>query len=185
MNRVYLSIGLLFCILTFVYINFLSHESTPTVTDDTPEAWDPNYRARNMKSTLYAENGTINHEVFAASMEHYDILGFTLFQEPQYTIYADETEAPWKIIAKEGTLYGGERIELEQNVLIQSLNPTDFVQTIEASFIEIDLITKTMVSDEAVVIRGQNYVINSNGFTANLVTRKLELKDHVETIYQQ
>lgn len=185
MNRIQLSIGLIFFVLLMIYINFLATESEVITVDDTLEAWDPTYQAKNMKSTLYSKNGSINHEVFANSMEHYDILGLTFFKSPEYTIYTDETESPWRIVAQEGTLHSDERIELEQNVLIQSLNPQDFVQTIETSYIEIDLISKTMVSDQPVIIRGQDYVINSMGFTANLLTRKLELKDHVETIYQQ
>ena len=40
-----------------------------------------------------------------------------------------------------------------------------------------------MASDEPVEIRGLRYVINSNGFNANLRTQEYELIDHVQTIY--
>jgi len=185
MNRVTLSIGLIFFLLLVIYANFMTPEPKTTSSADTPETWAPNYRARNMKSTLYSNNGNINHEVFATSMEHYDILGFTIFEQPEYTIYTDETDSPWQILSEEGTLYGDERIELEQNVLIKSLNTQDFVQTIATSYLEIDLIHKTASSDEDVVITGESFVINSKGFRVNLLTKKLELRDHVETIYQQ
>lgn len=185
MNRVYLSIGLLFCIVLILYVNFISPKDTKVQADDTPEAWDPNYQARNMKSVFYAETGSVNHEVFANVMEHYEMLGFTLFEQPEYTIFTDETDSPWQINANEGTLYGDERIELEQNVLIRSLNQRDFVQVISTSYVEIDLIKKTAQSNQPVQIRGEDYVISGNGFKVNLLTRKLELIDHVETIYQQ
>lgn len=185
MSRIHLSLGILFVVLITIYFNMVADNKEPQVIDDTPEAWNPNYQARNMKSTLYNESGSVNHRVFAASMEHYEILGFTLFEEPQYTIYTDETESPWQIAAKEGTLYSDQRIELEQNVLLQSLNEQDFVQTIETSFVEIDLLNKTAKSDNPVTITGQDFVIKSNGVSVNLLTRKLELRDHVETIYRQ
>lgn len=185
MNRIHISIGLVFCIVLILYVNFISPKDEEVVSSDTPEAWDPNYQARNMKSVFYAESGSVNHEVFANAMEHYDILGFTLFEQPEYTIYTDETDSPWQINAVEGTLYGDERIELEQNVLIKSLNQQDFVQVITTSYVEIDLIKKTAQSDQPVQIRGEDYVISGNGFKVNLLTRKLELIDHVETIYQQ
>ena len=185
MNRIQLSIGLVFFILLMLYINFISPKNETIISDDTPEAWDPNYQARNMKSVFYSETGGINHKVFANVMEHYDMLGFTMFEKPEYTIYTDETDSPWQINAKEGTLYGDERIELEQNVLIRSLNQQDFVQLITTSYVEIDLIKKTAKSDQPVEIRGVDYVISGNGFKVNLLTRKLELNNHVETIYQQ
>ncbi|BDX05199.1 LPS export ABC transporter periplasmic protein LptC [Planctobacterium marinum] len=185
MSRIHFSIGLLFLVLITIYFNMVATNDAPQVTDERPEAWDPNYQARNMKSTLYNESGSVNHEVFAASMEHYEILGFTLFEEPEYTIYTDETDSPWQIVAKEGTLYSDQRIELEQNVVIKSLNEQDFVQTIETSFVEIDLGKNTARSDNPVIITGQDFVIKSNGLSVNLLTRKLELKEHVETIYQQ
>lgn len=185
MNRVQLSIGLVFFVLLILYVNFISPKDEAVVTDDTPEAWDPNYQAKNMKSVFYSETGNINHEVFANVMEHYEMLGFTMFEKPEYTIYTDETDLPWKINAEEGTLYGDERIELEQNVLIRSLNQQDFVRVISTSYLEIDLIKKIASSDQPVEIRGEDFVISGNGLKVNLLTRKLELSDHVETVYQQ
>ena len=40
------------------------------------------------------------------------------------------------------------------------------------------------MSDQPVKIQGQNYVINSNGFTADLETQQYEFKDHVQTVYE-
>ena len=185
MNRVTLSVGLLFLLLIVVYANFLSPGTDQVQRGDAAESWAPNYQAKNMNSILYKENGSINHQVFATTMEHYDILGFTTFEKPEYTIYTDETDSPWQIIADEGTLYGDERIELEQNVLIKSIDQQEFVQTIQTSYVEINLLSKTAQSDQPVVISGKDFVINSRGFKVNLLTQKLELSDHVETIYQQ
>ena len=54
----------------------------------------------------------------------------------------------------------------------------------KTEFIEIDLNKKTMTSDQPVVIIGGQYVINSNGFNADLHTRQYELIDHVQTTYK-
>ena len=59
-----------------------------------------------------------------------------------------------------------------------------FIQTIETSFIEINLNDNTVTSDQPVVITGPDYIIRSNGFIANLLTRKFELFDHVQTVFQ-
>ena len=183
MKRIYLSICLLFVLILLLNAPLFDRKTQPTTGDDTTEAWVPNYQARNMNSRLYDKNGDINHEVFAVNMEHYDMLGFTLFQEPLYTIYTEKSEQPWRISALEGTLYDDNRIELEQKVTIRSLNPGDFVQSIETSFIEVDLTNKTMSSDQVVTVHGVDFIITSNGFKANLLTRNIELINHVQTVY--
>lgn len=183
MNRITLSIGVLFILVLATYLpNWMSDEQ-PIPLNEQEQAWQPNYQARNMRSTLYDESGNINHQVYAQKMEHYQLLGFTLFQQPQYTIYVSTQEKPWQVIATEGTLYEDNRIQLETDVEIRSLNQDGHVQTIKTSFIEINLTDKTMMSDQPVEIIGEDYVINSNGFKANLITEKYELIDHVQTRY--
>lgn len=185
MNRTTLSILLLFVLILLLNAPLFEEKPDVRPQDSRPEAWNPNYQARNMQSTLYNKQGEVNHEVFATSMEHYDMLGFTLFENPEYTIYTDRSEQPWKVNAVEGTLYEDNRIELEQKVIIESLSEDDFVKRIETDFIEIDLDTKTMQSDQMTIISGADFIITSNGFHANLLTRKFELINHVQTVYNE
>ena len=72
---------------------------------------------------------------------------------------------------------------MERNVIITSLSDEAFVKTITTEFLQINLDTKIMTSDQAVMIKGQDYQIQSNGFNANLHTKEYELKQHVQTIY--
>lgn len=183
MNRISISISVLFMLVLAIYIPswFATDEIVPIAEKE--EAWQPNYQAKNMRSTLYNESGEVNHQVYASKMEHYQLLGFTVFQQPQYTIYVSNQEQPWQVFAAEGTLYEDNRIQLETDVEIRTLNEAGFVQTIRTHFLEINLVEKTMMSDQLVEITGQDFVINSNGFTANLVTQQYELKDHVQTLY--
>lgn len=183
MNRITISILLLFILVLAIYApGWLSpeEEETPSLQD---EATRPNYQARNMRSTFYNEKGEINHLVYAQKMEHYQLLGFTLFEMPQYTIFVANQSQPWQLDAEEGTLYDSDIIRLERDVEIRTLDEQGFVQTIRTEFLEVNLNDKTMMSDQTVEILGQNFVINSNGFTADLETQQYELKDHVQTVY--
>ncbi|WP_158972158.1 LPS export ABC transporter periplasmic protein LptC [Paraglaciecola sp. L3A3] len=183
MNRVTVCIGLLFILaLALSLPGWLQKEEIIPISQ-TEEAWIPNYQAKKMRSTLYDKTGKINHQVFAEYMENYDLLGFTLFKQPEYLLFS-QTEHPWQVNAQEGTLYEDQRLQFENDVEIKSLNKDGYVQTIRTSFVEINLIDKTMTSDQAVEIIGPNYVINSNGFTVSLETQKYELLDHVKTVYQ-
>lgn len=183
MNRVTLCIVMLFVLaLALSFPGWLAKESLK-VDSQTEDAWVPNYQASNMRSTLYDKLGQINHQVFSQKMERFDLLGFTLFKQPSYLLFAQSLH-PWKVDAQEGTLYEDQRIQFETDVEITSLDKQGYIQVIRTNFVEVNLTEKTMYSDQPVEIIGPNYVINSNGFTASLETQKYELLDHVKTVYQ-
>ena len=182
MNRLTLCIALLFALALALSLPGWLKEDETTQKTLTEEAWIPNYQANKMRSTLYNKTGKINHQVFAQKMENFELLGFTLFKQPSYLLFVQSIN-PWKIDAKEGTLYDDQRLQFETDVEITSLNEQGYVQTIRTNFIEVNLTDKTMSSDQAVEIIGPNYVINSNGFTASLETQRYELLDHVKTVY--
>ncbi|WP_158771346.1 LPS export ABC transporter periplasmic protein LptC [Paraglaciecola sp. L1A13] len=184
MNRLTLSIGGLFLLVIATNLpDWLAEEDMIPQTE-TETAWQPNYQASEMLSTLFDKDGRLSHQVFASKMEHFEMLGFTLFKQPQYTIFVESQASPWQVSAKDGTLYEDNRIQLENNVEIRNQDEQGFASTIRTDFIEINLIDKTMESDQPVQIFGQHYVINSNGLKANLSTQQYELLDHVQTIYQ-
>lgn len=183
MNRVTLSILILFILALGLSLPSWLNQQEVADSSDTEEAWVPNYQANKMRSTLYDKSGQIHHQVFAQKMEHFDLLGFTLFKQPNYLLFAQSLH-PWKVNAVEGTLYEDQRIQFETNVEITNQDEQGFVQVIRTNFLEVNLADKTMYSDQAVEIVGPNYVINSNGFTASLETQRYELLDHVKTVFQ-
>lgn len=183
MNRLTISIGALFIMVLIIYVPGWVNTSTETTVRNEGDIYQPNYQARNMRSTLYNQDGKINHQVFAIKMEHFQLLGFTQFSQPQYTIYVSNQKTPWHVAAKEGTLYENNRIQLETDVEIRSMDETGFVQTIKTQFLEVNLMEKTMMSDQPVEINGRDFVVNSNGFTADLNSQTYELKEHVQTLY--
>lgn len=184
MNRVTLSIALLFVLVVATNLPQWLSEDEIIPVSETETAWQPNYQASEMLSTLFDTKGNISHQVYASKMEHFELLGFTLFKQPQYTIFVATQQTPWQVSANEGTLYETNRIQLENGVEIRNQDEQGFARSIRTEFMEVDLLDKTMESDQPVQIYGQHYVINSNGFTANLTTQQYELLNHVQTVYQ-
>jgi len=182
-NRLGLSISALFILAMLMYIPTWMEEQPETQENRENDALKPAYKAKNLTTTLYNQNGELNHKVFAESMEHYDQLGFVLFQQPKYTLYTENASSPWVVTADEGTLYNNELIQLENQVNIENQTGDDFVRSISTKYIQINLETKQMTSDQPVEILGTQYVILSNGFNANLRTQEYELLDHVQTTY--
>jgi lipopolysaccharide export system protein LptC len=183
MNRATLCIAFLFLLVMALSLPQWLKEEQVLPQDQGEEAWLPNYQASQMRSTLYDKDGRIHHQVFAQKMENFDLLGFTLFKQPKYLLFA-QAEYAWQVSAQEATLYEDQRLQFEIDVEITSLSEHGHVQLIRSNFIEVNLTDKTMFSDQAVEIIGPNYIVNSNGFTANLETQKYELLDHVKTVYQ-
>jgi lipopolysaccharide export system protein LptC len=183
MSRITLCISGLFVLALALSLPGWMATEEVNLESQTEEAWIPNYQATKMRSTLYDKSGQINHQVFAQKMENFDLLGFTLFKQPNYLLFAQSLH-PWRVDAQEGTLYEDQRIQFETNVEITSLDEHGYIQVIRTNFVEVNLAEKTMYSDQPVEIVGPNYVINSNGFTANLETQRYELLDHVKTVYQ-
>jgi lipopolysaccharide export system protein LptC len=183
MNRVTICIAALFLLALGLSIpNWLSEDEIKPKSE-TEEAWVPNYQALTMRSTLYNKEGKISHQVYADKMEHFDLLGFTLFKHPVYTLFA-QSGHPWSIRANEGTLYDDQRLQFETDVEISGVDADDLLQKVNTQFVEVNLSDKTMNSDQYVSIIGPNYVVNSNGFKANLETQQYELFDHVKTVFQ-
>lgn len=182
-NRLGLSISALFILAMLMYVPTWMEEEPALTSSEGLDALKPAYKAKNLTTTLYNSEGQLNHKVFASSMEHYDQLGFVSFEQPSYTLYSSDADSPWVVTALEGTLYNNELIQLENKVNIENQSQDDFVKTITTEYIQINLDSKQMTSDQPVEIRGMQYVIQSNGFNANLRTQKYELIDHVHTTY--
>ncbi len=182
-NRLGLSISALFILSLLMYIPTWMEEQPETQGSSENDALKPAYKAKNLTTTLYNQDGELNHKVFAESMEHYDQLGFVLFQQPKYTLYTENASSPWVVTAQEGTLYNNELIQLENSVVIENQTSDDFVKRLSTEYIQINLETKQMTSDQPVEILGTQYLILSNGFNANLRTQEYELLDHVQTTY--
>ncbi len=183
MSRLKLSIVALFSLAVLVYLPTWMSNKPQQQKLQQEDAHKPAYRAKNITTTLYDEEGSINHQVFAKTMEHYDLLGFVTFSQPRYSIYGEDKQTPWQLKAHEGTLYNGNIIQLDREVELTSSGPDDFIRSVKTEFIQLNLETRQMTSDQPVTIQGVDYTIESNGLTANLRTKHYELIDHVQTTF--
>jgi len=180
MNRIGWSIALVFTAVLVLYLPILFEEEPEVNKPEGDIVLEPNYKAINLNSRLYDKAGKLSHQVAADKMEHYEELGFTVFENPVYTLYMEDGQ-PWQVSASEATLYGNSRIQLEREVKIVNLRSEEFVKEITTEYIEIDLQAKTLSSDQEVMIKGVNYYVTSIGLFGNLSTQQYELRDHVQT----
>lgn len=180
MSRISWSIVLVFFAVAVLYLPILFGDKEAPQENNDLLSVVPNYQAVNLNSKLYDKEGRLSHQVVADKMEHYEDLGFAVFDNPVYTLYLDDGE-PWQVTATEATLTNDNTIKLEKNVKIINLRSQEYVKQITTEYIRINLLDKTLFSDQMVEISGVDYTVTSMGLVGDLITQQYELNNHVRT----
>ncbi|WP_199609761.1 LPS export ABC transporter periplasmic protein LptC [Flocculibacter collagenilyticus] len=152
--------------------------SQPEVESD----FNPDYTAASLVHSMYAPDGRLSHKIRSERMAHYQELGFTRFYNALFTIYDHNEQNHWQIRADEAVLFD-DRIELDNNVVATSLNQDSYLKTINAEYIEVSFVQKTMLSDQDVEMLGDQFVMKGKGLRANLYSKSFKLINHVRTVY--
>lgn len=154
-----------------------------------PDAIDseliPDFIAEELKSDIYNLTGKLSHKIDAQRMEHYTSLEFTHFEFPNYTLFPKNDSAPWLISANEATLYNNNRVILENRVRLLATEKNSLIQEIHCKYLEMDLNTHIISSDQTVVIKGKDFTMHGSGLIIDLNTKQMTLTEHVQTIYEK
>jgi len=169
----------------------------------------PDFIAEALKSDVYTESGQLSHTIVADRMEHYAKLEVTHFELPNYTLFpksnpvknpkgeksliADalansapkKVNHPWKLSAKEATLYKNNRVILNHRVHLRATDENSLIQEIHCKYLELDLNTNIISSDQTVVVQGKDFTMYGSGLIIDLNTKQMTLTEHVRTIYKK
>jgi lipopolysaccharide export system protein LptC len=169
----------------------------------------PDFIAEALKSDIYTESGQLSHAIIADRMEHYAKLEVTHFELPSYTLYPknnstnnnkpkgsrlDNSTAisppkkvsyPWKLSAKEATLYKNNRVILNHRVHLTATDENSLIKEIHCKYLELDLNTNIISSDQTVMVQGRDFTMYGSGLIIDLNTKQMTLTEHVRTIYKK
>lgn len=145
----------------------------------------PDFIAEKLQSKIYSELGKLSHTIKAERMEHYADLAVSHFEFPHYTLYPKKDAQPWKVSAKEATLYKDNRVELKTRVYIQATEIDSLIKEIHCKAIALDLKTNIISSEQSVVVVGKNFTMHGSGLIIDLNTKKMTLTKHERTIYKE
>jgi lipopolysaccharide export system protein LptC len=169
----------------------------------------PDFIAEGLKSDIYTESGQLSHAIIADRMEHYAKLEVTHFELPKYTLYprshsnkaalskniinkenaslatSKNTASPWKLSAKEATLYKNNRVILNHRVHLSATDKNSLIQEIHCKYLELDLNTNIISSDQTVMVQGKDFTMYGSGLIIDLNTKQMTLTEHVRTIYKK
>ncbi|MBL4940124.1 MAG: LPS export ABC transporter periplasmic protein LptC [Colwellia sp.] len=92
---------------------------------------------------------------------------------------------PWKLSAKEATLYKNNRVILNHRVHLTATDENSLIQEIHCKYLELDLNTNIISSDQTVVVQGKDFTMYGSGLIIDLNTKQMTLTEHVRTIYKK
>ncbi|KIO36647.1 LPS export ABC transporter periplasmic protein LptC [Shewanella sp. cp20] len=183
MNRVTLAIIAFFGTALLLYWQVQSKKGNEDLALNNVDR--PDYIVRDLKSVQYNDEGGINSRVSASHMEHYAERNLTYFTQPIYLVYPDNGDAQWRLRSTKGTLdKNSGRVTLENNVIIDAISPEEPIQTIETTYLELDLNTMIMTSDRSIRVTGQDFLITGEGLYADLNAQNIRLTSQVEGTYE-
>ncbi|MBL4765574.1 MAG: LPS export ABC transporter periplasmic protein LptC [Colwellia sp.] len=156
----------------------------------------PDFIAEALKSNIYTQLGQLSHTIVADRMEHYAKLEVTHFELPYYTLYPtnntqskkssiEKQNYPWKLSAKEATLYKNNRVILNHRVHLTATDESSLIQEIHCKYLELDLNTNIISSDQTVMVQGKDFIMYGSGLIIDLNTKQMTLTEHVRTIYKK
>jgi lipopolysaccharide export system protein LptC len=145
----------------------------------------PDFIAESLKSNTFNETGDLTHIIDAQRMEHYAGIEVTHFEFPHLTIYPKDKNIPWEISSTEGTLFSDNRVKLKNRVKLSSTDPESLIQEIHGKYIELDLNTNIISSEQAIVVLGKGFTMYGSGLIVDINTKQMTLTEHVQTIYKK
>ncbi|WP_116631098.1 LPS export ABC transporter periplasmic protein LptC [Pasteurella langaaensis] len=186
------------------------NQDDTNLTDLVKAPESPEYIGHKMETTVFSPTGEKQYVALADKVEHFTLDGRTEFESPIVYVLdvqtlknndnndnkndntpANDTQSAvknqtesWKLTANKATLTKDNMLELEGNVIAQSLLPVSKLQRIETDAAVVNLKTQDITSDKMVKINGQNFTSTGLKLNGNLKQQIATLKEQVKTHYE-
>ena len=169
-------------IMTFLWWPHIDEQAQEKASEI--DATEPDYVANGLKRTIYDENGFIQTTVSAKTMRYFSIDDLAEFEQPDVTLFTENSTPNWNLTAQQGFLYSNEKIVLENQVNATNLNIEEVIRHFRTAHLDVFIPERRMQANQEVTILGDNLVILGKGMSANLDEKHVELTDHVKTTYK-
>ena len=147
------------------------------------ENFQPDFTARNLVTTRFNELGKRTERLESEYAEYYQILEQATFDKPVVYMFDEKGEAEWKLTAETGVLNTDDNVILRDKVHLDGLLPASFISTLDTSYLELDLVTQGMRSNQHISIVGQEFQTEGVGLKGHLERKYFELLDKGHATY--
>ncbi|WP_406665870.1 LPS export ABC transporter periplasmic protein LptC [Gallaecimonas sp. GXIMD1310] len=145
----------------------------------------PDGIAEDLQVRQFDEQGQISLVVNAKSMRYFANAQETQLLQPRFELYDAQQQSPWAITADSATVTGQRLVDLKNNVIIRSLDDDARIRSVHTGNLALDLLNKTMSTDQPVTLQGPGFITTGVGLEASLEGQKMHLKSQVNTVYEQ
>ena len=180
MSRQNWSIIILFLSALAIWRFYSTDEQVTAVTSTESQ---PDFTADILRSVEYSEQGKITRRIFADSMAHYGEQGVTVFTNPVIILYDDNAQPIWKIQASEGNFSDDDIATLRQDVMIKNMTQSDYVDVITTSYLQVNLTTSLISSDQLITISGDLFKQTGVGLEGDLNQEYMTILKQVKAVY--
>ena len=164
------------------YLWFEPEENTDALQTD--QELMPDYIAQNITRRLYDADGHLVDSVSAKRLEHFELLGFTQFEKPLYTLYNEKHQPSWQASSQYAVWFPQDKIILEEQVRIESLQQNELIDWLETDTLEMLFPDNRLQNNQPVLIQGQGFYIKGSGIKADLTNKTFQLVQHEQTVYR-
>lgn len=183
MTRTHILSLLFFICAVTIYSIFEWYQTGEDESGKNDYSMNPDFVAELLNSKAFAQSGKLSYKIDALKMEHYSELAVTYFEMPKYTLFPKSEGAPWEISAKEATLFGTNRVQLEEDVLLVATDQDSIIKEIHGTYLELDLSTNIISSEQDIELKGADFVMYGAGLIVDLNTKQITLTKHDKTNY--
>ncbi|EWH09131.1 hypothetical protein DS2_14194 [Catenovulum agarivorans DS-2] len=180
MKRLLISV---LCIIAISQYFWLQWSSQPQEVAEFDRVALPDYQITALNRTEYDPNGQIHSKLSAQSLEHYQELEFTYFQNPRYILYSSNQQQSWVISANESVIYDNRQLELEGKVSVMTNQPDEWFDTLYVNRLNMDLTAQTISTSAKVTGVADKLTFSGQGLRGNLKTQEFELVNQVRAEY--
>ncbi|MGL5814571.1 LPS export ABC transporter periplasmic protein LptC [Aeromonas sp.] len=156
----------------------LAPESTTKV-----ENYQPDFTAKNLVTTRFDEQGKRTERLESEFAEYFQILEQATFNKPVIYLFDEKGEAEWKVTAETGVLNTDDNVILRDKVHLDGLLPASFISTLDTQYLEMDMVTQDVRSNQHIRIQGQEFQTEGVGLKGHLERKYFELLDKGHAIY--
>jgi lipopolysaccharide export system protein LptC len=173
---------LFIAVMSFLWWPHFDEQAKPEpAAVDTAE---PDYIAQGLKRTIFDDNGFVQTTVSAKKMRYFSIDALAEFEQPDVTLFTDQSAPSWNLTAQQGFLYANDKIVLENQVNATNLNKEEVIRTFQTAHLDVFIPERRMQANQEVTILGDNLIMSGKGMSAELDKKHVELTDHAKTTYK-
>jgi lipopolysaccharide export system protein LptC len=156
----------------------------PTAVNAPAQDYQPDSTARQVALQRFNVAGQLTEALQAPEVTYYHGLNATHITAPELVLYNPTGLPQWRLTAKEGVFNLEDNVILREQVKVEDLQHSAPLDTLTTSYLEIDLISEKIRSNQMIYLLGPNVTVQGRGLDGDLKQKRVELLEEGYALYR-